>query len=159
VASEKPGYAPVLLKHRVVFWPRTKTPLLLITNRRDGSRAVYGRITVSTSAHQQFGVLAMGRSDGAGSLPPAFSSSGRPERLWAGYLDRPLFVENFSAPEALDFTSHRSLDDWHTVYQGGQRLARYLKHVGYSGLMMSAMADGSTIYPSRVLEPTPRYDT
>ena len=159
VASEKPGHAPILAKHRVVFWPRTKTPLLLITNRRDASRAVYGKITVWSSPHQQFAVLPLGRGESSGVLPPAFPASPRPARLWAGYLDRPLFVENFSAPEALDALSHRSLDDWNTIYQGAQRLARYLKHVGYNGLMMSAMADGSTIYPSRVVEPTPRYDT
>ena len=31
--------------------------------------------------------------------------------------------------------------------------------VGYGGLMLSVFADGSTIYPSAVVEPTPRYDT
>ena len=35
----------------------------------------------------------------------------------------------------------------------------YLNHVGYNGLMLSVLADGSTIYPSRLLEPTPLYDT
>ena len=45
------------------------------------------------------------------------------------------------------------------MYQGGQHLLRYLKHVGYGGLMMSVWADGSSIYPSQHLQPTPRYDT
>ena len=160
VSDEDAENPPQLAHHRVVFWPRTKTPLLLVTNRRQGSRAVYGKITVLGAAHSQFPVLSsLGRAEGGSVLPPAFAEHRQPERFWAGYLDRPLFVENFSAPEALDASSHRSLDDWNTFYQGGIRLVKYLKHVGYGGLMMSAFADGSTIYPSQVVEPTPRYDT
>ena len=59
----------------------------------------------------------------------------------------------------LDAWSGRSLDDWGTFFDGGTRLVEYLRHVGYNGLMLSVLADGSTIYPSALLEPTPRYDT
>ncbi len=34
----------------------------------------------------------------------------------------------------------------------------YLNYVGYGGQMLTVMADGSTIYPSALVEPTPRYD-
>ena len=70
-----------------------------------------------------------------------------------------MFPANFSAPESLDAWSSRSLDNWATFYSGGLRLVEYLQHVGYNGLMIAVLADGSTIYPSAVLEPTPRYDT
>ena len=70
-----------------------------------------------------------------------------------------MLAANFSAAEALDAWSGRSLDDWTTFHQGGLRLVEYLQHVGYNGLMISVLADGSTIYPSGLLEPTPRYDT
>ena len=80
-------------------------------------------------------------------------------RLLAAYLDRPLIPENFSADECLDPWSGRSLDDWWTFYEGGTRLVEYLNHAGYNGLMLAVLADGSTIYPSALLEPTPRYDT
>ena len=130
-----------------------------MTNRRPGSRAVYGKITVYGAGHSQFSVRALGRSESGDLLPPALEDVARGGRLLAGYLDRPLFVENFSAPEVLDPLSHRSLDDWNTFYQGGTRLVKYLRFVGYNGLMMSVLADGSAIYPSRLVEPTPRYDT
>jgi hypothetical protein len=159
VSDEEAGNPPRMAKHRVLFWPRTKTPLLLITNRRQGSRAVYGKITVLTAAQSQFPTLPLVRTDEAGSLGPAFPDSPPTGRLWAGYLDRPLFSENFSAPESLDMASRRSLDDWNTMYHGGTHLTHYLKYVGYGGLMMSVYAEGSTIYPSDLLEPTPRYDT
>ena len=55
--------------------------------------------------------------------------------------------------------SDLSVDDWITFYEGGTRLAEYLHYVGYNGLMLSVFADGSTIYPSALVEPTPRYDT
>ncbi|HEX5500121.1 MAG TPA: family 10 glycosylhydrolase, partial [Thermomicrobiales bacterium] len=84
---------------------------------------------------------------------------GSPRRLLAGYYDRPLFPENFSADDAFDSWSNRSLDDWHTFYEGATRLADYLNYVGHNGLMLSVLADGSAIYPSRLVDSTPRYDT
>ena len=133
------------LRHRVIFWPRTKAPMVLITNRRDGSPAVYGKIRVL---------------DGWQRLPRAFPPGGpSPERLLAAYLDRPLIAENFSASEVIGSLSDLGVDDWVTFFEGGTRLVEYLNYVGFGGLMISALADGSTIYPSALVEPTPRYDT
>ena len=80
-------------------------------------------------------------------------------RLMAAYMDRPLLPENFSAEEVLDTWSGRTLQDWRTFHQAGTRLVDYLHYAGYNGLVLSVAADGSAIYPSQVLEPTPRYDT
>ena len=74
-------------------------------------------------------------------------------------MDRPLLPENFSAEEVLDTWSGRTLQDWRTFHQAGTRLVDYLHYAGYNGLVLSVAADGSAIYPSQVLEPTPRYDT
>ena len=138
--------APRWLRHRLIFWPRTASPMVLITNRRDRMPAVFGKIRVLAGWEH---------------LPPAAVAGSQPDsqRLLAAYFDRPLFPENFSAREVLDAWSGRSLDDWGTFLDGGTRLVEYLRHVGYNGLMMSVLADGSTIYPSAMLEPTPRYDT
>jgi len=136
---------PRLMRHRLVFWPRTKTPRVLISNLRDGSPAVYGKLRVYSGWEH------------LPHSPAARPGPGR--RLMAAYFDRPLFPENFSARESLDRWSGRSLDDWITFYEGGTRLVEYLQYVGYNGLMISVLADGSTIYPSRILQPTPRYDT
>jgi hypothetical protein len=136
---------PQMLHHRVIFWPRTKTPVVLITNRRDRVPAVYGKIRV----------LRIGPR-----LPRAFPAGGpRPQRLLAAYFDRPLFPENFSATQTPGPMSDLGVDDWVTFYEGGTRLVDYLNHVGYNGLVIAALADGSTIYPSEVLGATPRYDT
>jgi hypothetical protein len=137
----KPHWA----KHRLLFWPRSSSPLVLLTNRRDGSRAQFGKIRLSA---------------GPSRLPRAFPLAGPPpERLLAGYLNRPLFTANFSASESLDPLTGRSLTDWQTFYDGGTRLADYLNSVGYNGLMLNVFSEGSAIYPSKLLEPTPRFDT
>jgi hypothetical protein len=131
-------------RHRLIFWPRTRTPLVLITNRSDRQPALYGKLRVLAGWEQ---------------LPRAFPAQGPPsQRFLVAYLDRPLFAENFSASQALD-TWSRSLQDWGTFYEGGTRLVEYLNHVGYDGLMISVLADGSAVYPSALLEATPRYDT
>lgn len=135
---------PRWLRHRLVFWPRTRTPVVLMTNRRKDRPAVYGRIRVRA---------------GWGRLPRAFGPEQVPERLLAAYFDRPLFTENFSASESPGSLSDLTVDDWITFYEGATRLIEYLHHAGYNGTMLSVLADGSALYPSEVFHPTPRYDT
>ncbi len=138
------GQAPEWLRHRLVFWPRTRTPMVLVVNRRPDKAAAFGRIRV----------LSLGEA-----LPPTEGLQESSGRLAAAYLDRPQFPRNFSASEARDQGGPRCLDDWVTFYEGGSRLVEYLRHVGYGGLMMVVAADGGAIYPSRLLNPSPRYDT
>ena len=136
--------APHWQRHRLVFWPRTTSPMVLMSNLRANDPAVYGKIRV----------LAAGPR-----LPRADIAASPGNRLLAAYMDRPMLPENFSAQESLDASIERGLDDWQTFYEGGTRLVEYLEYAGYNGLMINVLADGSTIYPSRILEPTPRYDT
>ncbi len=133
------GGAACWQRHRLIFWPRTNSPLLLMTNGREHAPAAYGKIRVLAGGER------LSRTQ------PERST--QPERLLAAYLDRPLIPENFSAEQCLDAWSGRSLDDWWTFYQGGTRLVEYLNHTGYNGLMLTVLADGSTIYPSKLLAP------
>ena len=119
--------------------------MVLMTNGCGRSPAVYGKIRVLAGGERLSRLLP--------------DRVGPGQRLLAAYFDRPVFPENFSADESLDSWSGRSLDDWGTFYEGGTRLVEYLNHTGYNGLMLAVLADGSAIYPSAVLEPTPRYDT
>jgi hypothetical protein len=144
VSEPSDGTAPRWLKHRLVFWPRTSSPFLLLVNRRDGSRAVYGKLRLYSSGPW---------------LRRAFAVEDQSQRLLAGYLDRPLFTANFSAGEALDTFTGRSLTDWQTFHEGATRLADYLNATGRNALMMAVLAEGSTIYPSKLLQPTPRFDS
>ncbi len=131
-------------RHRLIFWPRTNTPFLLVTNRRDDAPAVLGTLRVLS---------------GPARLPAPAVADGEAGRLLALYFDRPLLAETFSASDALDAGSGRSLTDWVTFYQAGVRLVEYLKHSGQNGAMISVWHEGSAIYPSALLQPTPKHDS
>jgi len=137
---------PSMLRHKLIFWPRTATPLVLLTNRQDEAPAVFGRIRVYAGP-----VTLPAVTSGTGAVPPA--------RLLAAYFDKPLFPENFCASEVADDGTVRSLRDWVTFYEGGRRLVEYLKHVGYNGAVICVARQGSAIYPSVTFNPTPKYDT
>lgn len=163
VPEESAGGEARLAKHRLVFWPRTKTPLLLLTNRLDGTRAVYSKLRVlgpQGTAEQVVKALSRDDWDTHSMLKRRFKP-GDPGggRMLAAYYDRPFFPENFSATEGFDALRGQRLDDWRTFHEGGVRLAEYLHFAGYNGLMLSVLADGSSLYPSGQLQPTPRYDT
>jgi len=144
VVGQTQGEKPRWMRHRLIFWPRTQTPIVLITNHQEDAPAIFGKIRVLAGWEH---------------LPRAFpEDQSRPGRLFGVYLDRPLFAETFSGSESIDEWSKRSLDDWRTFYEGGNRLAEYLNYIGFGGAMISVLADGSTVYPSDILEPTPRFD-
>lgn len=146
VPDEASNQPAAWARHRLVFWPKTESPLVLLTNQRDEKAAVYGKIRV----------LAGPQRLPAQSLSQVGASQ---ERLWATYMDRPLFAENFSAPQKIDRWSGRCLDDWTTFYEGTRRMAEYLEYAGYNALVLTVSGEGSTLYPSQLLEPTPRHDT
>jgi len=143
-----PGEEPKRLSHRLIFWPRSKSPapVVVITNRRTDLPGVYGKLRV---------LSAEGSLSTAPGVPPP-RASGRP---LLAYYDRPLLPENFSARGSVGAWVGRTLDDWRTFHHSGTRLVEYLRHAGYSGVMLSVLADGSSIYPSEIVQPTPRYDT
>ena len=133
-------------RHRFVIWPRTRSPQLLIVNRHPSAPGQYGKIKLLKQDATMAALAELPISD-----PSA--------RLVAGYLAKPLLAGNFGAAELLDANSGMSVQGWATFLDGTRRLAQTLRLSGYNGLMISVAADGSGLYPSRVLNPSPRYDT
>lgn len=131
---------------RIVFWPRTNSPLLLVTNQHPSASARYGRIRVL-------------RRKGSLAEPTGPKSWRDEERLAAAYLARPLLPEAFGASEKLDESIGQSADDWQTFFEGATRLADYLRYAGYNAAAVSVLADGSALFPNDRLLPTPLYDT
>ena len=135
-------------KHRIVFWPRTNAPLLLVTNFHPTASGRFGHIRV------------LKRTNGtiAAEGPTAPRQS---DRLLAAYIARPLVPETFGASEGLDVTGgqNQSVDDSKTFYDGATRLAEYVSFAGYNAAAVSVLADGSAIYPSERLCSTPLHDT
>ncbi len=129
--------------HRVIFYPRTSSPLVLLTNRNKDGIAAFGKLKVL---------------GGPKALPTATAPQTN-GRLLAAHFDKPLFAENFGSREAKDAVSGRSLDDWLTFYRGARRLADYLKFTGRNGAVVPVLCEGSSLYPSELLQPTPKYDS
>lgn len=152
---------PRRLTRRFVIWPQTAAPLVVVTNRRADASAVYGKLRLLGSRAAPL-VPRPWNSGEPAALAQAHLPEARAEgRLLAAYFDRPLFPENFSHTAALDESGDdpsRTLDDWVTFYEGSQRLVEYLAHTGYNGAIVTVAADGGTIYPSTLLQATPRYD-
>ena len=130
--------------HRLVFWPNTSSPVVLITNQQADRTATFGRIRLE--------VYRQG-------LPVARSRSSQTRQRMAVF-ERPLFTKNFLAPESLDPSPKNqfSLEDWNTFYKAGRRLVEYLRFAGYDGATIAAACEGSALYPTRLLEPTPKHD-
>lgn len=131
-------------RHRLIYWPRTTTPFLMVANRREDVPAVFGTLRVLCSP--------------AG-LPARAAGDGEDARLMALYFDRPLLADAFMASDMLDAESGRSLTDWVTFLQAGVRFVEYLKHTGHNGAMLAVWHEGGAIYPSGLLQVTPKYDS
>ena len=133
--------------HRIVFWPRTRSPQLLLVNRHSSLPARFGKLTLLR--HDDHAAASVDAKE-----QPAIGS-----RLVAGYVSKPMFAANFGAQDLLDSPSGVSVQGWSTFLEGAKRFAQYLKLSGYNGALVTVAADGSALYPSKLLNPSPRYDT
>ncbi|QDT97488.1 family 10 glycosylhydrolase [Gimesia aquarii] len=131
----------------VIFWPRVNNPIILFHSLGSDVPAEIAQIKV----------YELPLSEGEAS--PVIDTQVEKKRLVGPYLQKPLLPEIFGATQVLDAMSNRSLDDWQTFYEAGNRLASYLTYHQFNSLLMAVSADGSTIYPSKYLDPTPRYDS
>lgn len=129
--------------HRILFWPRTQSPQLVIVNHSTLDPGVFGLVTLS-------------RHNDAASLELAAPSLTRPV---SSYIAKPVFAQTLGATEVLDPASGLSVQSWSTFLDGARRLTQYLKLRGHNSALITVAADGSALYPSKHLMPSPRYDT
>ncbi len=150
---------PKMERHRMMFWPRTSTPFVLIANRSQLATSQFGKIRIYA------GPLRV--DENSNSLEPSEAPSpygqGRTavldERTVAAFFSRPQFAENFGSDRAADPARPQgSLDDWYKFYRGASRLAQYLRFAGFNTAVVCVAREGGAIYPSKVLGPTPRFD-
>ena len=139
--------------HRQIFWPRDREPILVIRSRRPHQAASVSRVSLFD--------LGETLPETQGTNPPNAVQATQlepPGRLVGRYLHKPRLAENFGAPRAFDSSEHCSLDDWQTFLLAGRRLSEYLRYEQDSALMLAVLADGATLYPSRLIEPSLVYD-
>ena len=141
---------PILRRHRIFFWPEHKRPYLLFANRHSERSASIGTVRVLAGPDQ----LAASEMDEAFALSrPAV------RRQFLSFYEKPLFAENFASPKSFDSTTGQSWHTWETFLVGAKRWTQYLKANGYTAAMLVVAGDGSSLYPSPMLQPNPRYDS
>ncbi|MFO0914226.1 MAG: family 10 glycosylhydrolase [Pirellulales bacterium] len=127
--------------HRMLVWPRAEGSILLVVNRSVDRPACFGTIRVRRLGQ-----------------PLTSASATAPPRQLMAYLDSPTLHTTFSGAEQIDPANGRTYEDWGTFQQAGEHLLEYLRYIGYQGTAILAAGDGSTLYPSEVWRPTPRFD-
>lgn len=142
-AGAEPQSSP---KHEILFWPRIADPIVLLYSLSGNEPVRAERIEVRTASLNR-------------RLADRTDAPAAKRRLVGAYMHKPLLPENFGATEVLDRASGRSLDDWVTFHDAAERLAACLHDAGHNSLLLGVLADGGTIHPSRLLQPTHRYDT
>jgi hypothetical protein len=131
-------------RYRLIFWPRTELPYLLLTNRQSKRSATYGEIRLFHRS--ELPIVPIERTQAE-------------HRMAIAQFSRPLFCEVFGASDAVDPETGQALDDWLTFYEGASRLIEFAKYLGYDAISLAALCEGSAIYPVDGIQPTPKYDT
>ncbi|MCL2120509.1 MAG: hypothetical protein FWH27_19010, partial [Planctomycetaceae bacterium] len=155
------NFAGRTLQHSILFWPKTKTPIILLTNPGTHQSAVYGGIRIYR-APDVFPQSLPASPQSTSTQPeagPNTASANRQQRLFASYWHRPNFCETFSASRMPGHVPYVGVTDWETFRQGIDRMIQHARMTGYGGMMISVASDGSCLYPSRLIAPTPRYDS
>lgn len=126
-------------KHRLVFWPRTQSPLLVVTNQHPLAPAHFGQIRV---------LKRVGTLDGGGpKLPPT-------GRLVATYLSQALAAASLGASQTVVTASNsamKSIGDTQTQFEAATRLAEYIRHSGCNSAVATVWGGGRAMYASTVV--------
>ena len=133
--------------HRLMVWPKTKTPYLLVANRHANKNAIVGKVNIYAGPdHVE-----------ASEFHTERDQSFKSRKLMA-FFETPLFSESFGARIALDPAMETPLDDWRMFYEGASRFIEYLKANSYRGAFVTVASDGSSIYPSQLMALSPKFD-
>lgn len=114
---------------RMVFWPRTQAPLLVVTNMHRAAAAHFSQIRVYKRSTNQ---LSAGLSTDVTTR----------DRLITAYLARPTVADTFGAARSIDATmaanvAAECVDDSETAFESATRLADYLRFSGYNSAIVS----------------------
>jgi hypothetical protein len=147
------------LTHRVLFWPSTKTPWVILANPDQNHTAYFRSIAVRDGPRTL--AEAEPLADASSVLPRSGDAEelGMATRLAGPYLEKPVLQESFLINKYLESASEQAIDDWYSFHLWVSRLVDYLQYAGYNSAQITIAADGSGWYPSDKLNPTPKYDS
>lgn len=123
--------------HRIAFWPRTNSPLLLVSN-------------IHPSASAQFGAIRVLRREGPlapSGTQPAWQNA---ERIVAAYFSEPRMAKAFGAKASAEGAARRGAE-WQSIFDGAQRLVDYLPFAGFNGAVIGELEPGGTSASRRLV--------
>jgi hypothetical protein len=139
---QRDAYAPqaTLLRHRFVFWPATRHPLIVVANPSTRRPATIGKVRVLAGPAQ---------------LPAAArpATARRVFALWP----TPDFTP-WGGIERVDETTGRGFRDWGTHLAGMRHAAEWLAARGAAGGLVTVYAQGAAAWPSELMRQAPRWD-
>ncbi len=135
--------------HELLFWPKSESAYVLVYNSDATHPAAIAEIVL-----EEMDSTAQASVTGDDIHGP--DSTGRVCSL---YMDKPLLPENFNAQRQLEPGGVRELDSWQTAWQASQRLAEYTRYSGFNAATLTVACQGGAIYPSKLLNPSPKFDS
>ena len=135
-----------LSTHRLLFWPKTKNPMLLLINRRHGGDALFGKVRLYR-VEPPLQDSQTDKTDTSPQLPKPFE--GKAQRLVAGYLHHSLVLEQL-CPSMGNQSSGTAFQpkEWHNAFIGAERFVDLLHRCGYDGTMLTAISRKTELYPT-----------
>jgi len=146
------GKSPRTEVQRLTFWPRTNSPLLLLSNQSASHAAHYGKIRLVRRLTAPAPVESAAPADAEKSPP-------MPPRLVAAYVSVPQLADCLGTAEQLDAPGGLSVDGWGVFLAAASRLAQELNAAGFNAAIVSVSADGGSLAPLEALGASPRFDT
>ena len=133
-----------LKTHHFQYWSHPGRSILLIANRHPSQSVTIGKIRLAS------GPKRLAEKAVQGSLET---------RKLMEFFESPGFTERLGIEKQVDPKLGQPIDDWVVYYEAVDRLIQRLKACGKHGAVITVLSDGSALFPSSELQPTPRYDT
>jgi hypothetical protein len=131
-------------RHRFVFWPTTRNPLVVVSNPSTRRPATIGKVRVLA------GPSRLPAASGASVIAPG---AGRQTfALWP----TPDFTA-WGGAERVDETTGRGFADWGTHLTAIRHSAEWLSARGATGALVAVYAQGAAVWPSAVTRQAPRW--
>lgn len=85
--------------------------------------------------------------------------SGSQRRQLYAMIENIDFKREYNSPAGVDPLTGQPLDDWTCFYLATDRMIQQLKAGGFDGAYLTVMTDGTSLFPSSLLAPSPKCDT
>ena len=129
------------IRYSTIFWTRSPTPIILMTNCSAETPAAYGQIRIY-------------KAEKAEVVPDAIPRG----RTFGLAMTEPNLCEQFTAPKAPSHFGVTGVETWSSFEKGVSRWLYQLTASNVDSAVLAVVSNGSTLYPSFELNPNPRYD-